>query len=520
MMNGCCFKLDRKTFPVLAYTRMNTLFKTIFGSSMLLFGCWSAVSALELDTCYGDHMVLQRGCPVTISGTATSSKPIQVTFGKQKVAAQMKGKKWRAKLAPMEANAEGQELTVTQGNESVTLRDVVVGEVWIASGQSNMLWRVNQTPGNQQTIAQSANDNLRFFHSEPKVHTNHAVYNEDLMTRLKENRMYEGNWAVSAPATTPRMSAVGYYFGQKLQELLGVPVGIIHCALGGSEMLAWVPEKVVRKKYKACLGDGWLESKYISEWVRGRARKNMGADPKSPHPYKPAYLFESGLAKWTGYPVAGAIWYQGESDAELQDMQQNTQLLTDLINSWRAEFKSPQMPFLMVQLPRINDNTPLRKFWPEFRTVQANVAAAMPGVECLTTVDLGSTNSDVHPPRKVEVGERLAALAAAKVYGKEVPFSGPAMVSCTPSGKEITVKFDHAAGLSTTDGQAPRHFEIAGSNGKFQPADARIEGDSVILSSDKVSAPKQARYAWATYLTPNLVNADKLPAVPFVYEGK
>lgn len=497
---------------------MKAFFLTILGGSVLLPG---VAAALELDTCYGDHMVLQQNCPITISGTADSSKPIQVQFGDQKVEAKIgKGKKWRAKLQPMKADAEGRELTVTQGDKTVKLQDVVVGEVWIASGQSNMLWRVDQTPGNQQTIAGSANPQFRFFHSEPQVHTNNAVYTEDLMERLKENRMYEGHWAVSDPGTVSRMSAVGYYFGQALQKQLGVPVGVIHCALGGSEMLAWIPEKVVRKKYRSCLGDGWLESKYISEWVRGRARKNMGADPKSPHPYKPAYLFESGLSDWTNFPVAGVIWYQGESDAELQDMKQNTQLLTDLISSWRSAFKSPKLPFLMVQLPRINDNTPLRKYWPEFRTVQAAVAEEMPGVECLTTVDLGSTNSDVHPPRKVEVGERLAALAAAKVYGNDVPYSGPAMTGCTPSGKEIKVNFEHADGLTTTDGQAPRHFEIAGSNGKFQPAEARIEGNSVILSSDKVSSPKQVRYAWATFLNPNLVNAAQLPAVPFVYSGK
>lgn len=497
---------------------MKALFLTILGGSVMLPG---VAAALELDSCYGDHMVLQQNCPITISGTADSAKPIQVQFGDQKVEAKIgKGKKWRAKLQPMKAGTEGRELTVTQGNKTVTLQDVVVGEVWIASGQSNMLWRVNQTPGNQATIAASGNPNLRFFHSEPQVHTNNAVYDEALLTRLRENGMYEGQWAVSGPDTVARMSAVGYYFGQKLQEQLGVPVGIIHCALGGSEMLAWIPEKVVRKKYRDCLGDGWLESKYISAWVRGRARKNMGADPKSPHPYKPAYLFESGLSKWTDYSVAGAIWYQGESDAELQDMKQNTQLLTDLITSWRDAFDAPKMPFLMVQLPRINDNTALRRYWPEFRTVQANVADKMPGVECLTTVDLGSTNSDVHPPRKVEVGERLAALAAARVYGKDVPYTGPVMTSCTPSGKELTVKFAHADGLSTTDGQPPRHFEVAGSNGKFHPATARIEGNSVILKSDAVNSPRQARYAWATYMTPNLVNAAQLPTVPFVYDGK
>ncbi len=497
---------------------MKTPIHTMMGGVAML-GCICGMSwALELDACYGEHMVLQRGVPVVIRGTADTNKPVRVEFGGQAVEAKVKGKRWEAKLAPMEANSEGQELVVTQGEERVSVGDVLVGEVWIASGQSNMLWRVNQTPGNRETIAQAGNAQLRFYHSEPQVHTNNAVYNEQLLERLKENRMYEGKWAVSAPESVPRMTAVGYYFGRKLQEMLGVPVGIIHCALGGSEMLAWIPEKVVRKKYRECLGDGWLESKYISAWVRGRARRNMGADPKSPHPYKPAYLFESGLSQWTQYPVAGAIWYQGESDAEMQDMKQNGKLLRDLIESWREAFGSSKMPFLMVQLPRINDSTPLRAYWPEFRTVQHRVAAAMPGVDYIATVDLGSTNADVHPPCKVEVGERLAALAAAKVYGQDVPYTGPVVEKCVPKGGEITVSFSAAQGLTTTDGQAPRHFEVAGKNGKYYPATARIEGSTVVLSSEEVKSPAHVRYAWATYLTPNLVNAAGLPAVP--YAGK
>ena len=494
---------------------MKPFFRNILAVGIAVFGVNGVWAALELDACYGDHMVLQHGRPVVISGTSDSAKAIQVEFAGQKVTAKRKGKQWRVSLKPLQPSAAGRELRVKQGTDEVTLQDVVVGEVWIASGQSNMLWRVNQTPGNQQTIAAANNPAFRFFHSEPQVHTNNATYDAALMARLKENRMYEGQWAACSSESVPRMSAVGYYFGNKLQEQLGIPVGVIHCALGGSEMLAWIPEKVVSRKYRDCLGDGWLESKYISAWVRGRARKNMGADPTSPHPYKPAYLFECGLAKWRNFPVAGVIWYQGESDAELQDMEQNTQLLTDLIESWRAAFKSPELPFLMVQLPRINDSSALRRYWPEFRAVQDRVAAAMPGVECLTTVDLGSTNSDVHPPRKVEVGERLAALAAARVYGKTVAYTGPVMAECTPAGKELKVRFSHAEGLTTTDGQAPRHFEIASSKGEFVAADARIEGDTVVLSSAQVPSPKRARYAWATYLTPNLVNAEKLPAVPF-----
>ncbi|MBR5878485.1 MAG: hypothetical protein IKY91_02955, partial [Akkermansia sp.] len=314
-------------------------------------------AAVELDPIYGDGMVLQQGREIEVRGTTDKpSEPVTVSFNGQTVKATTKGKNWRAVLQPMEANATGQELRVEQKGDSACVQNVVVGEVWIASGQSNMLWRLNQTPGNPATIAQSVNSDFRFYHSEPQVHTSPPRYNEDLLKRVREKRMYEGKWAVSAPATTPRMSAVGYYFGQHLQKQLGVPVGVIHVALGGSNMLAWIPRDVVKKEYPGCQGGDWVKSKYASEWVRGRAQQNVGPGGDfSLHPYAPSYLYETGLEKWEGFPVAGAIWYQGESDAEILDNKQNKKLLKNLITSWRRKLDNEQLPFLQVQLPRIND---------------------------------------------------------------------------------------------------------------------------------------------------------------------
>lgn len=478
------------------------------------------LSAIEFDHIFGDHMVLQQGREIPLSGTVDKGGEVSVSFGGTTVAAKVKGKKWHAVLPAQAVNATGQELCVKQGSESASLSDVVVGEVWLASGQSNMLFRLNQTDNRQSAIAESANANLRFYHSEPQVHTNNAVYTDDLNTRLKENRMYEGKWAASAPDTCPRMSAVGYWFGKELQEQLGVPVGIIHASLGGSEMMAWMPEKTIKKKYADCLTPKWLESKYISAWVRGRASKNLGADKGGNHPYQPGFLFKTGIEPWKDFPVAGVIWYQGESDAEIQDMEQNGKLLSDLITAWRHELKNKDLPFLQVQLPRINDNTPLRAYWPEFRLVQADAAQKMPHVECVTTIDLGSVNSDVHPPRKVEVGERLARTAAAKVYGKDVAYSGPVITAVQKENGALRLTLEHADGLCTTDGAAPVGFEVAAANGPFKPAEATIEGNSIILRSAEVKNPARARYAWCTFMQPNLVNSDKLPAVPYPAKRK
>lgn len=472
---------------------------------------------ITVDDIYGSGMVLQQGRVIPITGTVTDGpKSVTVQFAGQNVKAEVKGKQWRAKLQPMPASAEGQTMTIKQGDkDSVTLDNVRVGEVWLASGQSNMLWRLNQT-GDRNAIAAANHPNLSFYHNEPQIHTNPRHYTDAEKQKLKDGQMYAGSWAVSSPTSSQRMSAVGFYFGRKLQETLGVPVGIIHSSLGGSEMMAWMPTKVVGKKYRECLTPKWLESKYMSDWVRGRASFNNRGELEAPHPYQPTYLYKTGIQPWENFPIAGVIWYQGESDAEIQDMQQNSKLLKDLIIGWRAEFKSPELPFLMVQLPRINDKSALRAYWPEFRHVQDQVATQLPGVDYIVTTDLGSTNSDVHPPRKLEVGERLANLAAAKVYGKDIPAYAPRIKDVAKAGNgRLVLSFEHASELKTTDGQPPRHFELAGKDGKYYPADATIEGSTIVLSSPQVASPVTARYAWFTYLTPNLVNEHQLPVAPF-----
>lgn len=476
----------------------------------------SLQAAVEFDAIYGDGMVLQRGREIEVRGsTDTPGEAVTVSFNGQKVKAAMKGNRWVAKLKPMEANATGQELVASQKSGSAAVQNVVVGEVWLASGQSNMLWRLNQTPGNKETIAKSDNVNFRFYHSEPQVHTSPPRYDANLLKRVQEKRMYEGGWAVSSPATSPRMSAVGYYFGQVLQRELNVPVGVIHVSLGGSNMLAWIPRSVVRREYPGCQGSDWVKSKYASAWVRGRAQQNVGPGGDfSLHPYAPSYLYETGVEKWEGFPVAGTIWYQGESDAEILDNEQNKKLLKDVITSWRDKLGNPDMAFLQVQLPRINDKAPLRAYWPEFRQVQAEVADELPGVGCVVTLDLGSTNSDVHPPRKVEVGERLAATALKEVYDRDVAAYGPEVAGFKVKGNKVEVRFKHAEGLKTTNGAAPVGFELAGSNRQYAPATAELAGDKVILTADEIKSPRYMRYGWAVFLNPNLVNEADLPAAP------
>ena len=496
----------------------------ILSASIALHAAWADTP--RFDRVFGSHMVLPHGKNIPVSGTAAPNREITVTFGNTALKTKTDSKgKWSVTLPPMPPCATGQTLAAVQNGDSAKLEDVLVGEVWLASGQSNMLFRLNQTTTAKEDIAASGDDQLRLLNNVPQAHTNNAPYSAKDFDAVTTDNFYKGQWAASSPATSGPMTAVGYYFGKKLREGLGIPVGIIHSSLGGSEIAAWIPRQVINanNSFRTLRGNHWLDSPLISDWVRGRARKNIcprlnqGAPD---HPYKPAFLYESGIAWTTALPITGVIWYQGESDAEIIDNAQNSMLLKTMISSWRKAFRNPEMPFVMIQLPRINDPSKIRAGWPEFREMQDAVAKTVPKVYSVNTIDLGSTNSDVHPPFKRPVGERAGNTALNKVYGKKIPCEGPALKAFKPSGSNILVQLDQAAGLTTTDGKEPAQFEIAGTDGTYHPAAAEIinrKGNTAVirLSSPEVKSPKHARYCWNRFVTPNLVNGNQLPARPF-----
>ena len=476
--------------------------------------------ALELDPAYADHMVLQQGKPIIVTGTTDRvDRDITVIFNGKRAKAFTYKNRWQAELPPMKASARGRDLTVEQGSQRVKITDVLIGEVWIAAGQSNMLFRVDETDNAKDIIPRAGNPLLRLRHSEPRPYMSDKPFPESELKLLNEGRMFEGQWAPSTPQSVPRMSAVAYLFAERLQKELGVPVGIIDAAVGGSEMICWVPENMLKKEYAQVLDSTWRLSPFITDWHRQCVEGNLGEKHlENAHPFQPGYLFRTGVAPWLRMNVAGVIWYQGEADAEIPDAAQAQKLLTDLITGWREASAEPKsaLPFIMVQLPRINDSSKLRAFWPEFREVQARVAADMRNVACVCTIDLGTTNKNVHPPHKDEVAARLANRALADVYRKSVPARGPEFSKACADEEDVYVSFSHADGLHTADKQPVRGFELAGVDGQFSPATATIvKGKGVKLTADFVDEPVEVRYCWGTFAEPNLVNAANLPAMPF-----
>ena len=474
------------------------------------------LAAPEFDRVFGSHMVIPRNKPIVFSGTATPELPVKVTFSEKTLTITPNEKgEWSASFPAQKANATPQSVTVTQDGESVSLNDILIGEVWLASGQSNMKWSLSSTPSGKTSIPAADNNQLRIFNNVPQVDAYPGVYTQKDFDNLKEDAYFQGTWQVSSPQSAAPCSAVAYYFARDLQKKLNIPVGIIHTSMGGSEMAAWLPPSEIEDtpEFAPLRGSDWLESKFVAPWAREAAKVNLNNKTDVNHPFKPAYLFKTGISWMVNFPITGVLWYQGETDAEVNDNELHFLILTRLIKSWRTAFRQETLPFVMIQLPRINGGRP---YWPEFREVQALAATHIPNVLTINTIDLGSTDGDIHPPEKIEVGKRTADLIATSIYNLPIEGKFPTLKKWTIKGEKAFISFDNAKGLTTIDKKAPVGFEIAGQDGIFKPAIAEIEKNGIIsLTSPDVKKPVNIRYCWSTFVSPNLVNKVGLPVFQF-----
>jgi sialate O-acetylesterase len=365
---------------------------------------------LEFGLPFGSHMVLPAGRDVAIWGTGAKGGRVTLHFGDSMVAGSVEPNgDWKAMLPGMKASASARVLEVkAPGGVAKRLEDVLVGEVWFCAGQSNMDFPLGRAVGGGEEAARAGNfPSIRLFNLTP-VATASRPFNEGERDRLTPERLFEGQWARAEKQSAAAFSAVGWWAGKEIHQRNKVPVGLIDVSVGGSGAEAWLPREVLqaRADYADLLGTSWMESERVSAWARGRAKVNLGGKPGA-HPYQPGFLFDAGVRAWRGFPLSGVLWYQGETNAEIHDDVWNQRLITDLVSGWRRILDQPKLPFYMVQLPRIGGNDPLRKWWPQFREVQARAVAELDGVGLIVTADLGWDSPDVHPPDKRPVGERL-----------------------------------------------------------------------------------------------------------------
>lgn len=475
---------------------------------VLLASLASALADVKLPSILSDHAVLQSGVTVPVWGRANAGEEITVAFAGQtkKVAAGSDGK-WMVKLDPLTTSAESRDLTVS-GKNTITVQDVLVGEVWLGSGQSNMAFTVGQAANAAEAAAAANHPEIRMFTVTSK---SAQAPQEDC----------PGSWVVCSPQTVSAFSAVAYFFGLELFETLKVPVGLINSSVGGTPIEQWISLDAQKK------------SPELAEYVEQATARTTPASPAPQDPAapaeaegasatpaagsapakvlsRPAVLYNGKIAPLTPFAIKGVVWYQGEANtlpikAHLYQYQ-----LPLLIADWRARW-GYEFPFAWVQLPGM-DMPP--RDWPPVREAMLKTLSVK-NTGMATTMDVGEPKN-IHPKRKQEVGHRLALWALGTVYGKPVDsISGPLPSGSEVRGSEMVVTFKHAdKGLHAKDGDL-RGFEVAGADKQWKPASAKIEGDKIIVSSPEVLPPVAVRYAWANNPECNLFNGAGLPASPF-----
>lgn len=472
-------------------------------------------NTLRLPSIYTDNMVLQRNIPLKITGEAMNGLEVSLKI-KEQTYATVAGSNgtWEINLNPMKA---GGPYTLEIATISDTLRfaNVMIGEVWLCAGQSNMAFPLKQDIDFEKIKGKLENHLIRFYYMKPRWETYAVSWEQSALDSVNNYDYFkETEWVHCTESTAKEFSAIAYTFGKMLADSLNVPIGLIQNAVGGSPIEAWIDAETLGTGFPE-IQTGWKENELIQNWVRERATLNISKskNKNQKHPYQPDYLFTAGIRALHSYPVNGVIWYQGESN--VHDQMPYDKLFPLLVDSWRNRWSNNELPFLYVQLSGMD-----RPLWPEFRDTQRTFMKSIPLTYMVVSSDKGDS-LDVHPKEKQEIGKRLARWALNRSYGKEeiIP-SGPLYRSVEFCGPYAYISFDYSSGLHTVDGKELRTFEVAGSDGIYHPAEATIEQERVKVKSEKVNDIRQVHYAWQPYTRANLVNDANLPTSTFKTENK
>jgi sialate O-acetylesterase len=511
--------------------------KTVLATLTLLCGLSSlCLAELAMPQFFADHMVLQAEKPVKIWGTADRGAAVQVRFGTHTARTKSAAHgEWSLELPAMPVNADGQRLEVTSGGEILHFEDVLVGEVWLASGQSNMQWSLKQVDPDREAISASDLPQIRFFQA-------------DLTTAATPQDDVPGTWTVSHPETSPDYSAVAFFFARKLNAKLGVPVGILQCAWGGKPVETFTSRDALIKhpsgahqimnhdKRVAAYDEAEAKAEYEAamaayeaaktKWDAAPQSEREGRAPRPPRmprdpaliPGRPATIWNGMVHPFVGYSLRGAIWYQGESNRRQPNDYEA--LFTIMIEDWRKQW-GDDFRFLWAQLANFEKPVTEPGTNPGWAVIQDHQRRALqlPKTGMAVLNDIGDAN-DIHPKNKKDVGERLARWALADDYDKEIVKSGPLYQSHKIADGKVVVAFDYVAdGLKARDGGDLQHFEIKDAEGTWHWAEAHIDDDHVIIWHPNVPEPVAARYAWAANPEgANLINSAGLPASLFTTE--
>lgn len=485
-----------------------------------LFVALTAQANVTLPAVLADHMVVQRGLPVHVWGKAAPGETVAVTFrGETRSTTADAIGLWSLFLKPAEAGGP-YDLTVQAAN-TIVLTDILVGDVWVASGQSNMEFGMKSVLNADSELAAASRPRIRLLHLKNKV-ADHPSDDAAVWP-----------WEPATPESVKDFSAVAYFFGRNIQDQLDVPIGLIDTSWGGTPAEAWTSLRALSADASlmpvfaewARMTDDLTVTKVrreqeLEKWRQASQEAKAKGSPEPGFPWRsndagewaPAGLYNAMIAPLTPFPIRGAIWYQGESNASRERAPLYARLFETMIEDWRRAWGVGDFPFLFVQLANFKTGPDSR--WPDLREAQRQTLE-LKNTGMAVTIDIGDP-TNIHPKNKQEVGRRLALAARALAYGEKLEYTGPVFLQATPEeGSVLRVSFTHTGGGLAAHGGVLKGFDVAGADGKFVAADARIEGNTVLVSAPSVNSPVSVRYGWSDDPGCTLYGSDGLPASPF-----
>ncbi|HMQ42912.1 MAG TPA: sialate O-acetylesterase [Mariniflexile sp.] len=466
---------------------------------------------LKLPILYGENMVLQRNEPIIFQGTANYNETVIVQFNNETklTKADFKGY-WKIEFQSMEAGGPF-NLKFSSPNKTIEIDSVYIGEVWLASGQSNMDFKVRDMEHAATVLKDSLNAKIFLFSMDGKVLSGQK-FTEDELKNCNANDYFENSgWTTSTGKNLENFSAVAYAFAYNIQKKLNVPVGMVCNAIGGSPIQSWISRESMELQHEAIdlLNDTHLNP-MVDTWVAERIVLNMEAAKdskiKARHPYQPTFLFDAGMLSITDYKIKGVLWYQGESNADQVEL--HSKLFKMLVNDWRSHFHNKNLPFYYVQLSSIN-----RPTWGAFRDSQRRLLE-IPNTGMAVSYDVGN-ETDVHPKKKWVVGERLSKIALHNNDGFDIGFSGPLLDFVNVNDNQLEIHFKYGEGLKTIDNGPVKDIFIAGADKIFVPAKTKTENNKLEVWSPEIKNPRYVKYGYTPYSNGNLVNKHGLPASTF-----
>ncbi|GAB3501891.1 hypothetical protein GCM10027341_29240 [Spirosoma knui] len=486
---------------------------------------------LRLGEVWQSGMVIQRDQPIRIWGWATPGETVRLRLGKEQQLTTAKADStWLVTFPARSVSAKGDTIAVQTGTQRIELTDVLVGDVWVCAGQSNMAFQLANDQFAKQTLQQARNPMLRLLNRLPTTTVYNQPYRPKDLPHLYPNQFYHpAHWQPADSLSARLFSAVGYYTGAELQRELAIPIGLIHVAVGGSPAEAWLPVSTQKEKpvVEAMFKGNWFSNAALEAWCIQRGHENIDsllADGYSVpsdsfgynHPFKPGFLYQAALQPILQLGLKGILWYQGESYAlSLPRVQQHQELFPALISAWRAAWQQPNLPVYFCQLSSIGTERGYKStYWPLFRDGQRRIADSLAYVGMAVTSDVGHP-WDVHPTNKKAVGDRLAREILVKTYGKSRLLS-PAVSRIQRRKQEWVVTFSQTGKeLRTADGRAVQGFSVGNADGPRQDVTVALTGKEIRLPAQQGGEPVYLYYGWQPFSLGNLVNAEGLPLSTF-----